>query len=67
MWKLKDKIVSRKIDEEQNMTTTAEDVWQLLAELAAAQKETEQRFQENERLFREQSQEADQLCVGSEG
>ena len=35
------------------MTTTAEDVWQLLAELAAAQKETE-------RLLREQSTEADQ-------
>jgi hypothetical protein len=35
------------------MTTTAEDVWQLLAELATAQKETE-------RLLREQSQEADQ-------
>ena len=35
------------------MTTTAEDVWQLLAELAAAQKETEQRFQETERLLRE--------------
>ena len=48
-----DKIVSRKIDGEQTMTTTAEDVWQLLAELAAAQKETE-------RLLREQSQEANQ-------
>ena len=35
------------------MTTTAEDVWQLLAELAAAQKETE-------RILREQSQETEQ-------
>ena len=43
------------------MTTTADDVWQLLAELAAAQKETEQRFQENERLFREQTQETERL------
>ena len=43
------------------MTTTAEDVWQLLAELAAAQKETEQRFQENERLFRQQTQETERL------
>ena len=34
------------------MTTTADDVWQLLAELAAAQKETE-------RLLREQNQETD--------
>jgi hypothetical protein len=56
-----DKIVSRKIDGEQNMTTTADDVWQLLAELAAAQKETEQRFQETERLFREQTQETERL------
>jgi hypothetical protein len=35
------------------MTTTADDVWQLLAELTAAQKETE-------RLLKEQAQEADQ-------
>ena len=35
------------------MTTTAEDVWRLLAELLAAQKETE-------RLLQEQSQKADQ-------
>ena len=34
------------------MTTTSEDVWRLLAELAAAQKETE-------RLLKEQSQETD--------
>ena len=42
------------------MTTTADDVWQLLAELVAAQKETEQRFQATERLLREQSQETEQ-------
>jgi hypothetical protein len=35
------------------MTTTADDVWRLLAELTAAQKETE-------RLLKEQAQEADQ-------
>ncbi|MBL1210236.1 hypothetical protein [Geminocystis sp. GBBB08] len=35
------------------MTTTADDVWQLLAELANAQKETERRFQETERRFQE--------------
>ena len=38
------------------MTTTAEDVWQLLAELAIAQKETERRFQETERQFQETNQ-----------
>ncbi|MEB3311240.1 MAG: DUF3782 domain-containing protein [Snowella sp.] len=50
------------------MTTTADDVWQLLAELATAQKETEhrfqeaeRRFQETERLLREQSQETERL------
>ena len=46
------------------MTTTAEDVWQLLAELTVAQKETErllrEQSQETERLLREQSTEADQ-------
>ena len=52
------------------MATTAEDVWQLLAELATAQKETERllkeqsqesdrRFQETERFLKEQSQESD--------
>ncbi len=35
------------------MTTTADDVWQLLAELTAAQKETERRFQETDRRFQE--------------
>jgi hypothetical protein len=46
------------------MATTAEDVWQILAEvttkqaeLAAAQQETERRFQELERFLHEQSQE----------
>lgn len=48
------------------MTTTADDVWRLLAELTTAQKETnrrfqeaDRRFQETERLLREQSQETD--------
>ena len=35
------------------MTTTADDVWQLLAELTTAQKETERRQQETERLIQE--------------
>jgi hypothetical protein len=48
------------------MTTTADDVWRLLAELVTAQKETdrlfkesEHRFQETERIIKEQSQETD--------
>ncbi|NJL50036.1 MAG: DUF3782 domain-containing protein [Leptolyngbyaceae cyanobacterium SM2_5_2] len=41
--------------------TTADDVWHLLGELAAAQQETERRFQETERLLREQSQETERL------
>ena len=41
------------------MTTTADDVWRLLAELTTAQKETERRFQETERLLKQQSQETD--------
>ena len=48
------------------MTTTADDVWRLLAELTTAQQETnrrfqetDRRFQETERLLREQSQETD--------
>jgi ElaB/YqjD/DUF883 family membrane-anchored ribosome-binding protein len=45
--------LSEKVGGDQTMTTTAEDVWRLLAELAAAQKETE-------RLLQEQSQQADQ-------
>lgn len=43
------------------MTTTADDVWRLLAELTNAQKETNWRFQETERLLKEQSQETDRL------
>jgi hypothetical protein len=35
------------------MTTTADDVWKLLAELVEAQKETERYFQETERRFQE--------------
>ena len=38
------------------MTTNADDVWRLLAELAEAQKETERRFQETERRFQESEQ-----------
>ncbi len=52
------------------MATTADDVWQLLAELATAQKETERRFQESdhrfqetERLLKEQSQETERLLT----
>ncbi len=41
------------------MTTTADDVWRLLAELVEAQKETERRFQETERILKEQSQKTD--------
>jgi hypothetical protein len=49
-----DKIVNRTIVKENwIMTTTADDVWQLLAELTKAQKETE-------RLLKEQAQAADQ-------
>ena len=43
------------------MATTADDVWRLLGELVAAQKETERRFQESERLMREQRQESERL------
>ena len=41
------------------MVTTADDVWRLLGELVEAQKETERRFQESERLMQEQRQESD--------
>jgi hypothetical protein len=41
------------------MTTTADDVWQLLAELVTAQKETERRFQETERILKEESEKTD--------
>jgi hypothetical protein len=43
------------------MATTADDVWRLLGELIEAQKETDRRFQETERLLREQSQETERL------
>lgn len=43
------------------MTTTADDVWQLLAELVAAQKETERRFQDTERILKEQSLETERI------
>jgi hypothetical protein len=38
------------------MATTSEDVWQLLAELATAQKETERRQQETDRQLKETGQ-----------
>ncbi len=41
------------------MATTADDVWRLLGELTEAQKRTEHRLQETERLLREQSQETE--------
>ena len=43
------------------MTTTADDVWRLLAELTTAQKETERRLQETEQFLKEQSQETDRF------
>ncbi|WP_017294630.1 hypothetical protein [Geminocystis herdmanii] len=41
------------------MTTTADDVWRLLAELIESQKETDRRLQETERLLKQQSLESD--------
>ncbi|BAQ63716.1 hypothetical protein [Geminocystis sp. NIES-3709] len=41
------------------MTTTSDEVWQLLKELIEAQKETDRRFQETERLLKENAQETD--------
>ncbi|BAQ64679.1 NERD domain-containing protein [Geminocystis sp. NIES-3709] len=41
------------------MTTTSEEVWQLLKELIEAQKETDRRFQQTERLLKENAQETD--------
>ncbi|WP_017295628.1 DUF3782 domain-containing protein [Geminocystis herdmanii] len=43
------------------MTTTADDVWQLLAELATAQKETERRFQETDRQIKQVNQQLGKL------
>ncbi len=40
---------------------TADDVWRLLGELLQAQQETEHRFQETERLLKEQAQETERL------
>ncbi|MBD2395597.1 DUF3782 domain-containing protein [Cyanobacterium aponinum FACHB-4101] len=42
------------------MTTTADDIWRILAELAEAQKKTEQLSQETERKFQRLSQESEQ-------
>ena len=42
------------------MATTADDVWQLLAELTAAQKETERRQQETDRQIKETGQQIKQ-------
>lgn len=44
---------NNEIEGKRIMTTTADDVWQLLAELVTAQKETERRFQETDRRFQE--------------
>ncbi|MEY2984403.1 MAG: hypothetical protein RLZZ568_1020 [Cyanobacteriota bacterium] len=41
------------------MATTADEVWQLLRELIASQKETDRRFQETEQLLRESKLETD--------
>jgi len=43
------------------MANTAEEVWQLLGELVQAQKETERRFQETERILKEQSLETERI------
>ena len=43
------------------MATTADDVWRLLAELVEAQKETERRLQETERILKEQSLETERI------
>ncbi|WP_255611315.1 hypothetical protein [Synechocystis sp. PCC 7339] len=46
--------------EEKQMATTADEVWQLLGELIASQKETDRRIQETERLLKEQIQKTDE-------
>nr|WP_081454706.1 ATP-binding cassette domain-containing protein [Cylindrospermopsis raciborskii] len=53
------KLMCNSILERENMATTADEVWKLLGELIESQKETERKFQETERLLREQSQETD--------
>ena len=37
------------------MATTADEVWELLGELIQSHKETDRRFQETERLIKEQN------------
>jgi hypothetical protein len=39
--------------EKSSMTTTAEDVWQILAELATAQRKTDQQFKKTDQQFKE--------------
>jgi hypothetical protein len=41
------------------MATTADDVWRLLGELIESQKETDRRFQETDRILKEQAQKTD--------
>jgi len=48
------------------MTTTADDIWRILAELAEAQKKTEQLSQETERKFQRLSQETEQCFQESD-
>ncbi len=43
------------------MATTADDVWQILGELAAAQKNTEKRLQDTEQLLKAQASETERL------
>lgn len=43
------------------MVTTADEVWKLLGELIESQKETDRKFQETERLLREQAQATERL------
>ncbi len=43
------------------MTTTADEVWQLLAELVKAQKETERRFQETDLLIQQVGKEVERV------
>jgi hypothetical protein len=42
------------------MAITADDVWRILGELAKAQKETERRFQETERLLKQQNKQTNE-------
>ena len=47
--------------EKSSMTTTAEDVWQILAELATAQRKTDQQFKETDRKILAVSEEIRQV------